>query len=90
MDSSSCDECWAIYRELRDAFRVLSERSSDQNTAPQQLAAWLEQLDQEECARMRETSAIWKTWRRLQEHRAVTGHPLSLLPVPPNAISNPN
>jgi len=33
---------------------------------------------------------LWKIWRRLQQHRALTGHSLSLLPLPTNAISHPN
>src|SRR5215469_15680217 len=56
----------------------------------QQIADWVQQLNEEECARMRETSALWNTWRRMQEHRNLTGHILSVWPVPPNALSNPN
>ena len=54
------------------------------------LAEWLEQLDEEECARTRETSPLWATWRRLREHRALTGHRLSALPIPPNLLANSN
>ena len=57
---------------------------------PPQLSEWIRGLDEEECARMRESSSLWKAWRRLQEHRKLTGHVLSVLPLPPNAISNPN
>jgi hypothetical protein len=39
---------------------------------------------------MRKTSPLWKTWRRLQEHRNLTGHTLSVLPIPQNALTNPN
>jgi hypothetical protein len=55
-----------------------------------QLVEWIRSLDEEECDRIRETSSLWKAWRRLQEHRRLTGHVLSVLPLPPNAISNPN
>jgi len=41
---------------------------------PQDLIAWLQELDEDDCARMRETSSLWKTWRRLREHRTLTGH----------------
>jgi hypothetical protein len=90
MDPLSCDECRAIYRELRDVAAAMKEHQADQNIGPQNISAWVQQLDEDECARMRETSSLWKTWRRLQQHRALTGHSLSFLPSPPNAISNPN
>jgi hypothetical protein len=61
----------------------------DAFSSPHQLADWLEHLNEEDCARMRATSSLWKTWRRLMEHRTLTGHSLSLLSLPPNAI-NPN
>jgi len=63
---------------------------SDERNARQAIAEWVRQLDEEELARIRETSSLWKTWRRLQEHRNLTGHMLSVLPLPPHAISNPN
>lgn len=90
MDSFSCDECRAIYWELREALRAATEVQSDRNNTPREIADWVEGLNEDDCARMRETSDLWKTWRRLQEHRSLTGHWLSLLPLPPNAISNPN
>jgi len=90
MDAHSCEECQAIYRELMHAAHKARQSLFDQPTPPQQVVAWLEQLNEDDCARLRETSSLWKTWRRLQEHRTLTGHSISLLPVPPNAISNPN
>jgi hypothetical protein len=86
----SCSECQSIYRELIEASRAARERGQEQETAALPLTAWLEQLDEEECAQMRETSSLWATWRRLQEHRARTGHHLSVLPLPPTMISNSN
>ena len=89
MDSFRCAECRAIYQELRKAHRAATQNALDQH-GTQQIADWVQQLNEEECARMRETSALWKTWRRLQQHRNLTGHTLSVLPVPPNALTNPN
>jgi hypothetical protein len=80
-----CDECRAIYSELREALRTA------RNSAPtQSLVDWLQSADEEEWARLRESSPLWKTYRRLREHRARTGHMLSVLPIPPEALSNPN
>ena len=90
MGSFSCDECLAIYVELRESSAAARELRSNQNATPRELAAWLQQLHEDDCARLRETSSLWKTWRRLQEHRALTGHWLSLLPSPPEAMANPN
>jgi hypothetical protein len=89
MGSFRCAECRAIYQELREAHRAATQNALDQHGA-QKIADWVQQLNEEECARMRETSALWKTWRRLQEHRNLTGHTLSVLPIPPNALTNPN
>lgn len=90
MDSFSCDECRAIYWELGEAYRAVAGGPPDRNNAPQQIGDWVRQLNEGDCAWMRETSSLWKTWRRLREHRSRTGHTLSVLPLPPNAISNPN
>jgi hypothetical protein len=81
MDLFACDECRAIYRELRQASRPLPFALA---LAPQQIGDWLRQIDDELAAQMRETSLLWKTWRRLQEHRALTGHSLSVSPFRPN------
>jgi hypothetical protein len=86
MPSFPCAECAAIYRELREAAREAGEVRAPS----QDLAGWLSQRNEEECARMRENSRLWRAWRRLREHRAVTGHSVSLLSLPPDAISNPN
>jgi hypothetical protein len=89
MDSFPCDECHAIYVALLGEYAAVKDRLSHQTTTPHDLAGWVQQLNEEECARMRGTSNLWKTWRRMQEHRALTGHGLPL-PAPPNTILNPN
>jgi hypothetical protein len=89
MDAFSCPECRAIYLELREARRGATAETEVADD-PAVLAEWIRGLDEEECARIRETSSLWRAWRRLQEHRTVTGHVLSLISLPPNAISNPN
>jgi hypothetical protein len=73
-----------------EAPRAGTELTRDQNTSPLALATWLEQLNEEECARMRDTSILWATWRRLQKHRALSGHYLPVLPLSPQAILNSN
>jgi hypothetical protein len=90
MKPYSCPECRAIHQEFQEAFAAIKERMSGQGGMPDDLAGWIEQMDQDECARMRETSTVWKTWRRLQEHRALTGHHISLLPGPPDGIADLN
>jgi hypothetical protein len=80
----------AICRDLRDAAEVIRREQSGQDTGPRQLAAYLEQLDETECARVRVNSPLWKTWRRLMQHRTLTGHSLPVLPLPQGALSNPN
>jgi hypothetical protein len=70
MDSSRCAECRPIYQELQQAFANAKVRLSDQPTTPQEIATWIQRLDEEECARLRETSDLWAAWRRWQEHRA--------------------
>jgi len=74
VDSFSCEECRAIAHELRDAAREARRRRPGRTMTPQDLIAWLQELDEDDCARMRETSSLWKTWRRLREHRTLTGH----------------
>lgn len=83
MDRFSCDECLAIYAELRAAFGPLDRAT------PQDIARFLEGLDLQQCARTRVSSDMWKAWRRMQEHRVLTGHLVSPL-GPPSALSNPN
>ena len=89
MDALSCTECRAIYLELQEALSVFAG-TPEVGIDPAQLGEWIRSLNDEECARIRETSSLWKAWSRLQEHRTRTGHILSVLPLPPNAISNPN
>jgi hypothetical protein len=83
MDSFSCDECRAIYYELREAFRPLHKAT------PQEIAGFLEGLDLQQCARMRVSSDMWKAWRRMQEHRVLTGHVVSPL-GPGSALTSAN
>ncbi len=75
---SSCPECRAIQQEFREAFAAARDRLSTQAATPSDLTSWIAQLDEDECARMREMSDLWKTWRRLQEHRIATGHLVTL------------
>jgi hypothetical protein len=89
MDALSCSECRAICLELREALSVFVG-TPEVGVDPAQLGEWIRSLNEEECARIRETSSLWRAWRRLQEHRTLTGHVLSVLPLPPNAISTPN
>jgi hypothetical protein len=70
-----CDECSAIRRELDEAMEAERARSSGE---PRDLRAWLERLDLDECARLRETSVIWKAWRKAVEHQLRTGHSILL------------
>jgi len=88
MDLSACEECREINRELRNAYEATRRTSA--GDAAGNLTEWLAQLDEDECARIRDASPLWKTWRRWQEHRSLTGHAISVLPLLPGAISNPN
>jgi len=74
MDSHSCEECKAIYLELRDAAEEARRNQSDPNATPHQLADWLQQLNEDDCAQMRATSSLWKPWRRMMAHGTLTGH----------------
>ena len=90
MSRFSCPECAAIDRELREAALALRQRRTEQQMTYQDLADWLRHLDEDECARMRETSTLWSAWRKLRDHMVLTGHSVSLIPLPPDAIMNPN
>jgi len=85
-----CAECQAIYGELVKASHAVRHQMRHEGASRVDLTAWLEQLNEEKCTDMRETSSLWATWRRLREHRALTGHSLSALPLPPQAILNSN
>jgi hypothetical protein len=84
--SDRCEECRAIRLALREAYLA----ARDHTTNPQEIAAWLEQLNEQDCARMRANSSLWKTWRRLMQHRTLTGHFVSYLPLSRKVIANPN
>jgi hypothetical protein len=86
MSNSSCSECDAICEEFSAATRLARAG----NSGLRNLSDWVEQLNEEECTRLREESPLWKTWRRWQEHKVLTGHTPPILPFPPGAISNPN
>ena len=88
MPPFACDECREIYREIQG--ELGKARLTPGRVVRTGLAEWIRQLDDADCARIRESSPLWKAWRRLQEHRARTGHHLTVLPLPPDAISNPN
>jgi hypothetical protein len=91
MDLPACPECVAIQQEFRKAAREMQVRHFPGDLIVFRLLRYLQSLDAEECARMREKSALWKTWRRREEHRIRTGHAVSLLPpLPPGALVNPN
>ena len=84
-EARTCAVCLAIARELRDSLR-----QTDSTITAGQLSRYVHELNEDDCARLRETSDLWKTWRQLQEHRALSGHSLSLSGLPPDAITNPN
>jgi hypothetical protein len=83
MNTFSCDECRAIYQELRQAW------PPGRPVAPEEIAAFVNGLDPQQCARTRLTSVMWKAWRRMQEHRVLTGHVVSL-PGSSAALTNGN
>jgi len=87
MDGFPCEECQAIFRDLWEAHRANAE-SGDHT--PEELEQWIAQLNIYDCAGMRATSDLWKAWRRLQAHRTLTGHNVSVLPIPPDGFSNSN
>ena len=89
MDGFACEECRAIYHELREAIEAARGRRSADISA-QTLAGWVEQLDSEDLARIVQTSPFWKPWRRLREHRTRTGHWQSPLAMAPGAMVNRN
>ena len=72
--SIPCPECDSIRLEFAEAWRSLRGRLSGRRPAPNQIAAWLEQLDETQCRETRETSSLWRVWRRQREHRILTGH----------------
>lgn len=90
MHPFQCEECRAIYQELREAHRAAARDGSALQNTPREIAGWIQQLNEEKCAQIRETSSLWKTWRRMRGHLSRTGHTLSVLPLPPGALSNPN
>ena len=91
MDANSCPECQAIVDEMRAAAREVRAGHPGKAMTPMELVSWLERLDEEECARLRESSPFWRTWRKLMEHGALTGHSLSFLSaLSPGANTSPN
>jgi hypothetical protein len=90
MDSFSCDECRAIYLDLLETARAARMCQPEETITRRGLVKWVQQLSEEDCARMRQDSNLWRAWRKLQEHRDLTGHYLPVLPLPPGAVSNSN
>ena len=89
MAEADCEECRAIRRALRQSWLSVREREGGSAT-PDGIVDYLSSLSQKDCAEMRASSDLWKTWRRLMEHRVLTGHAPSLLPLPQGALSNLN
>ncbi len=75
MNSISCEECRAIYRELRDTSAAASHDQPQEETSPQKLAAYLDQLNEDDCARMgsnvRLVEDLAKTGRAPDSHRTL-------------------
>jgi len=90
MNFSDCEECRALLREFRDAARAGREVRFGREMSFEQLISYVQSLDEEEMARMRETSPLWALWRKREEHRTRTGHVVPLFPMPPNAIGSLN
>ena len=61
-----------------------------QGSALEQIAGYLESVDEEDCARMRETWQLWRARRRRERRHALTGHFVSILPLRPSVAANPN
>ena len=91
MEPIACPECRALYQELQTASRQARlRRSWEPDASPRELAEWLAQIDEHECARLRLNSILWQVWRKVQEHRTLTGHRVSLPVSPAGGISHPN
>jgi hypothetical protein len=88
MERFPCAECRAIFRDLWEAHRAANGAGPDQ--PPPELEEWIAQLNLYDCAGIRATSNLWKAWRRLQAHRTLTGHNVSVLPIPPDGFSSSN
>jgi len=74
MNSPPCAECLAIYRELQAAFAA-AVCLSDQPTTLQEIATWIQRLDEEEYARMGENieplGGVASVARAPDAHRAL-------------------
>lgn len=90
MDSIECDECHAIRQEFQKDLIAAKLRLSDLNAAALDLATWVREIDEQKNAGIRDSSNLWKTWRRAQEHRVLTGHRVAMPVLPPKAMMNPN
>ncbi len=90
MRDADCEECRAIRRELRESWLASRESEGGGDVSPDGISDYLDSLSQQDCADILASSALWKTWRRLMEHRVLTGHAPSLLPLPQGALSNLN
>jgi hypothetical protein len=73
-----CEECVMLRQQLDQA--IAAENALVRPAEGEDLAAWIDRLDAEHAGRVRETSAVWKAWRKLVDHRARTGHIISVIP----------
>ncbi len=62
-----CAICQTLCLELGEGLRRpgASIRSGE-------ISDYLRELNEDDCASLRETSDLWKTWRRIQEHRILS------------------
>jgi len=89
MDAHTCPECRAILSELCDAVAAV-RRLQGPGMKETDLADWVRGFDEEKARSMRESSPFWEPWRRWMAHRALTGHALPFVAIPPGALLNPN
>jgi hypothetical protein len=77
MHTSRCDECRAIENELKtllESARTAYERGLAGTSKGQEILDSLRAGDEEEFARLTETSSFSRIWQRAREHRTLTGH----------------
>ncbi|HLK65355.1 MAG TPA: hypothetical protein VKU19_18075 [Bryobacteraceae bacterium] len=84
----TCNECLALYHALRETAHDIRQHLPQPPSIS--LETWIQSLNPGDCAEMRANSRLWEAWRRLREHQSRTGHHVSALPLPPEAISCPN
>jgi hypothetical protein len=88
MSVPSCGECHAIYQEMLELVKSSRQTKPGSDATPQQLAAWIDERDQDEDYKMRIRAARSMLQRRLTEHQQQTGRNV---PRPlPSALNNWN